>query len=260
MSLYALVGEDMTLASKDGVREGTCADCGHAMIAKTGDVMVWHWAHRAANPDCPAAHEGPWHLLWKYLAAPGTQERKVGDRRADVLAPGGFAVEFQASPLSRSEVWDRELDWKLKLVWIFDADDAFDSGRLRVRRSAGQDADRLGGFADERRLAGRPAEKRYAWDISWYRAPERVKSADCRSILDLGGDLIYVGEWEPGSGPLRGYGWPVTREWVAVHVLNGQVIPEPPPGRRPFPARCRSSESGHGVCAASVPPVLARPG
>src|SRR5580704_16949245 len=143
MSMYALVGGERTLASREGAREASCADCGQPMTAKTGDVMVWHWAHRAANPHCAAGHEGPWHLLWKYLAAPGTQERKVGGRRADVLAPGGFAVVFQASPLSPAEVWKRELDWKMQLAWIFDARAAFDAGRLRVRRSAGQDVDRL---------------------------------------------------------------------------------------------------------------------
>jgi hypothetical protein len=44
-----------------------------------------------------------------------------------------------------------------------------------------------------------------------------------------------VGAWEVPGRPLRGYGWPVTREWVAVSVLNGQAIPEPAPGRRYSP-------------------------
>lgn len=151
-----------------------------------------------------------------------------------MLAPGGFTVELQASPMTAEEVWSRELDWRMRLVWIFDAAAAFSAGRLRVWRSAGQQADGQPVVFGGERFRRRPPEKRDAWDVSWSRAPERVKSACCRSILDLGGDLIYVGAWEVPGRPLRGYGWPVTREWVAVNVLNGQAIPEPAPGRRYF--------------------------
>jgi hypothetical protein len=229
------------------------------MVARTGDVMIWHWAHRAANPQCAAGHEGPWHLLWKYLAAPGTQECMVGDRRADVLAPGGFTVGLQASPMTAEEVWSRELDWRMRLVWIFDAAAAFSAGRLRVWRSAGQQADGQPVVFGGERFRRRPPEKRDAWDVSWSRAPARVKSACCRSILDLGGDLIYVGAWEVPGRPLRGYGWPVTRERVAVNVLNGQAIPEPAPGRRYFPQEAVAAKA-QGFRSASVPAALARSG
>ena len=94
------------------------------MIAKTGDVVAWHWAHQVDSPGCPAAGETAWHLCWKQLGPPGSQERAVGNRRADVLAPGRFAVEFQRSPLTAAEVTARESDWARRLVWVFDATDA----------------------------------------------------------------------------------------------------------------------------------------
>src|SRR5258706_7776427 len=109
------------------------------MIAKTGTTVIHHWAHETEQPNCSAAYEGPWHLAWKSLGSDGTQEIAVGNRRADVLAPGGFAVEFQQSPMTPEEVRAREADWKGKLVWIFDAQEAYAEGRLEVRRHPDRD-------------------------------------------------------------------------------------------------------------------------
>ena len=122
--------------TEDGTfRLDECQDCGQAMIAKTGDVKVWHWAHRTENPGCASAGESEWHLGWKALGPPDSQERTVGNRRADVLAPGGFTVEAQKSALTAAEVAQREADWKGRLVWIFDAIDACEEGRLTLWRN-----------------------------------------------------------------------------------------------------------------------------
>ena len=134
MSLYALVDGQRARATPDGNRRAACADCGTSMIAKTGTTVIHHWAHEAEQPGCEASCESPWHLGWKDLAADGTQEIAVGNRRADVLAPGGFAVEFQKSPMTPEEVRARETDWKRRLVWVFDAQDAYAEGRLVIRR------------------------------------------------------------------------------------------------------------------------------
>jgi competence CoiA-like predicted nuclease len=52
------------------------------------------------------------------------------NRRADVLAPGGFAVEFQASLVDAEEVRAREADWGTQggMVWVFRADREFAAG------------------------------------------------------------------------------------------------------------------------------------
>jgi hypothetical protein len=216
MPLYALVDGQRSRAARAGPRRAACADCAQPMIAKTGDVVIWHWAHLAENPGCGAAGETGWHLEWKDLGPPGSQERAVGRRRADVLAPGGFAVEFQLSPLTAAEVTARERDWGGKLVWIFDAADAYQEGRLALRV-----------HPDRRGDAYR--------NVYWAHAPERVRAARCRSFLDLGGDLILVGRWYDSS-LLQGYGWQVTRDWVVAWVLNGTSIPPLPGFERPVNA------------------------
>ena len=212
MPLYALVEGQRSRAARAGPRRADCADCAQPMIAKTGDVVIWHWAHLAAPGSCAAAGETPWHLEWKDLGPPGSQERAIGRRRADVLAPGGFAVEFQLSPLTAAEVTAREHDWAGNLVWIFDAAGAYDEERLILRVHP-----------------DRPAGDAYR-NLHWAHAPERVRAARCRSLLDLGADdrLILVGSWYDSS-PLQGYGWQVTRDWVVAWVLNGTTIP-PLPG------------------------------
>jgi len=238
MPLYATIGGQRQRATRDGPRRAACPDpdCGQAMIAKTGDVVIWHWAHQAASPHCATAAETEWHLRWKALGPPGSQERVVGSRRADVLAPPGFAVEFQRSALTAAEVAAREADWHGHLVWVFDARDAYLGDRLTVAR--------VRGMAPENALRS----------LRWAHAPERVRAARCLSLLDLGGLMIVVGRWSAGvsrspefrSGPLRGYGWQVTRDWAVVHVLHGRVIPRLPAYGEPavdFPALAERSRA-----------------
>jgi competence CoiA-like predicted nuclease len=137
MPLYALVDRQRQRAVKDGPRRASCAECGEPMLAKTGAVLIWHWAHVKDNPHCEAARESEWHLAWKALGIDGTQEITVGRHRADVLAPGGFAVEFQASPLDREEVSARESGWAAQggMVWVLQADRAFAAGRITMAKS-----------------------------------------------------------------------------------------------------------------------------
>jgi hypothetical protein len=193
------------------------------MIAHRGAVRIWHWAHEAANLNCEAGEESEWHLAWKLLALDGTQEIKVGNRRADVLAPGGYAVELQKSPMNADEVHRREDDWSVQggMVWIFCA----------IEETA------------EKRISW---GRHWAWEdrrvlqVTWMHAPDRVRSARAPSLLDLGDDrLMFVGGWWLSrGGPLTGYGWPVSKEWVIKNVLRADKIPEPQ-GEDPEVVRAR---------------------
>jgi hypothetical protein len=217
MPLYALRDGNRVRALKDGPRRAGCAECGQEMIARTGAVVIWHWAHRVHNPQCETAPESEWHLGWKALAIDGTQEVRVGRRRADVLAPGGFAVEFQASALDREEVRAREDDWAAQggMAWVFKAEAEFADGRIWVLPS-------IRGRQSE---LAKP-ENRATLDVTWSHAPERVRAARAPSFLDLGNDeLLFIGGWRQGLSPLTGYGWRVSRDWVVQNLLRGSEIP-----------------------------------
>src|SRR5690242_6562078 len=109
MPLYGLIGDAMQPPGIPEPRRARCPECAARMIAKTGTVVVWHWAHEQRAPDCPYAGESAWHLAWKARGLDGTQEVWHHDlkRRADVYSPAGIAVEFQHSRLSRVDVIER---------------------------------------------------------------------------------------------------------------------------------------------------------
>jgi hypothetical protein len=208
VSLYARLGADRVLVTQDGPRRAACLDCDMPMLAKAGAVVVWHWAHERRPEDCMGAFEGEWHRQWKILALRGTQEQDhpSGKRRADVLAPGGFAVEFQASSLTGEEVAAREADWGHKLVWIFDAREAYDKDRLRVMGSGGRQR-----------------------GLFWFKAPERIKAARCPMYYDLGDDgLVQVSELRQEKSSLKGRGWLVSKDTVVADVLRGKKMPVVP--------------------------------
>jgi hypothetical protein len=224
MPLYALVDGHRERVSRDGPSRAECAECGWAMIACRGEKVPPYWRHATANPNCEAGRESKWHLSWKALALDGTQEIAVGNRRADVLAPGGYAVEFQASPMDASEVHSREADWSTQggMVWIFKAISEMAEQRIV---EAGEPM-RVG--RRTLRMGQSPLKwHRASWDgqmigISWNRAPERVRSARATAFLDLGDDrLVFAGGWRAGSSPLTGYGWKVSKQPSFIVLMYG---------------------------------------
>lgn len=122
----------MKFALVDGEREeaqpnasGKCTVCGHPMVAKCGEVKVWHWAHKSA-PPCDSWWEGEteWHRDWKGNFPARWQEiaqlDRSGERHiADVKTAHGWAIEFQHSFLNPEERRSRDTFYQ-KLVWVVD--------------------------------------------------------------------------------------------------------------------------------------------
>jgi hypothetical protein len=104
------------------------------VIAKCGEIMVWHWSHLAADCDPWSEGESEWHLAWKSRFPVECREVTMGPHRADVFI-GGTVVEFQASPISATEIYERERfyveECGQRLVWVFRGDDFRD--RFYVR-------------------------------------------------------------------------------------------------------------------------------
>ena len=124
----------MRLALVDGVRaepapnlRGKCCLCGDDMVAKCGQYVRWHWAHKARITCDPwQESETDWHRYWKDAFPVDCQEVvHVGDMThekhiADVKTPGGFVVEVQHSPIAEHERLSRERFYK-NMIWIVDA-------------------------------------------------------------------------------------------------------------------------------------------
>ena len=125
----------MYLASIEGERRAprktgeraTCECCGVEVIAKCGEVIVEHWAHKRGK-DCDQWYEpeSQWHRMIKsILATPDRQEvvlRHGGaSHRADVVLGNGVVVEVQRSQLSVKAVAQRESFYQSvapAMVWV----------------------------------------------------------------------------------------------------------------------------------------------
>lgn len=104
-----------------------CCLCGEDMIAKCGDYIRWHWAHKARTTCDPwKESETDWHRYWKDAFPIGFQEVvHVDDRTnekhiADVKTAAGMVVEVQHSPIREDEARSREHFYR-NMIWIVDA-------------------------------------------------------------------------------------------------------------------------------------------
>ena len=124
--------------------EGWCPACQEKMIAKCGEIKIWHWSH-IGGTDCDDWHEPmtQWHIDWQGNFTFDLQEVVIsrGDKvhRADVrLLPSGVVLEFQHSSISTEEIKARELFYQ-KMIWVFDVIEPHAAGRFDVNLKKGFD-------------------------------------------------------------------------------------------------------------------------
>ena len=123
----------MLAVARDGARvearpgeRAMCPGCGGDVIAKCGEINIWHWAHEA-DADCDTWHEAEsaWHREWKRAAAPEQCEVDFGQHRADIVGKHGTVIELQHSPISVEEIREREAFYSPLsphgMIWLFDA-------------------------------------------------------------------------------------------------------------------------------------------
>ena len=119
---YSLVDGERTEALPR--LNGVCQCCGGQTIAKCGQHVVWHWAHKRRE-DCDPwwESETEWHRSWKDRFPLDWQEvvhcdHATGEKHiADVKTPHRLVVEIQNSPIHPEEMRSRE-NFYSKLVWI----------------------------------------------------------------------------------------------------------------------------------------------
>ena len=110
---------------------GVCPHCDEPVMAKCGQIMVWHWSHYADYCSDTWAEESDWHLTWKDWALERGWQVEVPivknekPHRADIVTPSGWIIELQHSPLSTTQIDERERFYG-RMVWIWDAASAWD--------------------------------------------------------------------------------------------------------------------------------------
>ena len=93
---------------------GRCMSCDQAMVAKCGNVKVWHWAHKGRRTcDLWWENETEWHRTWKGRFPENWQEvvhkDDAGEKHiADVKTDQGWVIEFQHSHIKPEERHSRD--------------------------------------------------------------------------------------------------------------------------------------------------------
>lgn len=104
---------------------GECPSCARPMVAKCGEVRIWHWAHLGKRIcDTWWENETEWHRAWKGQFPADWQEivhpADNGEKHiADVKTDQGWVIEFQHSYLDPQERRARDAFYP-KLVWVVD--------------------------------------------------------------------------------------------------------------------------------------------
>lgn len=163
---------------------GVCRGCGERVFPKCGAVAIWHWCH-LPNSKCVHAHktepETRWHQEWKGQVPTPFREvvvkKKGRIKRADIKAATDTVIELQHSPISASELDDREDFYGRNMFWIFDSD-----GRKRT--------------------ISKPDSSLWARDVKWFgfrvfhiKCDDLIPGIGCASrpnLVDIGSEVCRV--------------------------------------------------------------------
>ena len=229
-------GERVT-ATPNG--RGVCPSCAEPLVAKCGEIICWHWAHRARAGDCDSwwEPETAWHRSWKLFVPAEQQEVVMPPHRADILGkPKGFAplvIELQHSSIAPSTIRERE-NFYGRMAWVFDVRDAWENDRLRFARRDDDLFDDLarvdGDIADRLSRYGTVEDDRYDY-FAWSRARSSIATCKRYVFFDIGcggADSYRVFRVKKFGRRYRWGGW---GHWLTLREFcsewMGVKLPEP---------------------------------
>jgi Competence protein CoiA-like family len=122
--LYAITDDGKRIRPEPNL-QALCPGCRAPVIAKCGEVNIWHWSH-VSGKECDPWYEPEtaWHLKWKEQFEEQCREVVIGPHRADVQTTRTFTstpyvIELQHSPIDVAEIQERE-DFYGKMLWLLD--------------------------------------------------------------------------------------------------------------------------------------------
>lgn len=113
-------------------RLAVCPSCRQPLVAKCGEIKVWHWAHQSCDCDEWWEPESAWHLSWKSLVCAPACEVPMGRHRADIVGNRNTVIELQHSSIGLQEAQEREQFYG-HMIWLFDAQNYIDNVCFRQR-------------------------------------------------------------------------------------------------------------------------------
>jgi hypothetical protein len=105
-----------------------CPCCNSQVVAKQGEINVWHFSHKVKN-ECSNWFKPmtEWHLNWQKQFPEKNREiihkcEQTGEKHiADVKTDNGIVIEFQHSSITPQEIRAREEFYGEKMIWVLDA-------------------------------------------------------------------------------------------------------------------------------------------
>jgi competence CoiA-like predicted nuclease len=90
---------------------GTCIVCREVMVAKCGEKMVWHWAHKAGSNNCDLWYETitDWHIKWLEVFPEESREVAITKENysekhvIDILTRNGVKIDLQSTKITVQE-------------------------------------------------------------------------------------------------------------------------------------------------------------
>jgi competence protein CoiA len=197
----------------------SCPICTTGVIAKCGKLVTWHWAHDNLKECDPWSEiDTEWHRRWEAEVPVVNREVVIGCHRADIRTDGGVVVELQHSAISVDEITEREEFYGARMIWIFDAVDAYDDERLDLR------------------------EQSYGWSFRWKHPRKSIGACRRPVLLDLGDEGLLWLKRIHVTSPSGGWGRRVNRSrLVAAMIEDALPVPCKMPG-------CREVTYVSGLC------------
>ena len=104
-----------------------CPCCNSEVLAKQGEINIWHFAHKVKN-RCSEWFKPmtEWHSNWQKCFPNECREvihkcEKTGEKHiADIKTKSGIVIEFQHSSISSKEIKAREEFYGEKMIWVLD--------------------------------------------------------------------------------------------------------------------------------------------
>jgi len=109
-----------------------CELCKQELIAKCGEIKIWHWAHKS-KIECDSwwEPENEWHINWKNEFPKEQQEITIGIHRADIKNSKGV-IELQNSSISPEDIFNRE-EFYRQMIWLINGEKFAENLEIRQK-------------------------------------------------------------------------------------------------------------------------------
>lgn len=225
--LFAFINGKKVEATPNSIAD--CHLCNRPLVARCGDVNVWHWAHlKDDSCDTWFEPETQWHKNWKLVFGTENSEiliNKNGERHiADVLTNNHVVIELQNSSIRKEIISARENFYGESMIWIINGIPFKENIEIRESRFFEEDL-----YYSKHNPLSRDFNRRYyetprlEYQFVWNWSRKSWNGARRHVFLDFGDeDLFYITE---GMGKKIGKGKYFTkREFVKKYGGDIELV------------------------------------